>query len=435
MAPRGESHELQHDASPTVFVERAHAVRLRIDDLCQRRLAERWHSGARIEHCGLDEEFYCDSLDDGDVVLAAAGAARAGLVVEDELRHVLLLAREASWPHKQAADAAHDLASAASDRLAELARSSHWEVTAHLSQRLVSVWHEEGAILLPRCFCRLSVVVDGVNDGGHATYRWVEPSGAPDQHAIDCVVADAFEQSERLRTAEPPRPRVLPAVLAPDAASAVSHELVGHLLEADNWETARGFLGDRRNLGPSCLNVTERASAEHGWGAFQRDDEGMPTLSTPLVRNGEIVDQLVNKHHAAVRGSRSNGHGIRASHRDPAIPRFGRLETEPSTIPSSALIADMTDGIFIHSISSGEVSPKTGRVVLRIREAWDIEHGRRTTIRRGGTIVLDARTAFDGLIAVGDDLTWFNALCRKQGQDIPVADGAPSFFFSSLSIS
>jgi len=97
--------------------------------------------------------------------------------------------------------------------------------------------------------------------------------------------------------------RVLPAVLAPDAASAVSHELVGHLLEADNWETARGFLGDRRNLGPSCLNVTERASAEHGWGAFQRDDEGMPTLSTPLVRNGEIVDQLVNKHHAAVRGS------------------------------------------------------------------------------------------------------------------------------------
>ena len=98
MAPRGESHELQHDASPTVFVERAHAVRLRIDDLCQRRLAERWHSGARIEHCGLDEEFYCDSLDDGDVVLAAAGAARAGLVVEDELRHVLLLAREASRP-------------------------------------------------------------------------------------------------------------------------------------------------------------------------------------------------------------------------------------------------------------------------------------------------------------------------------------------------
>ena len=277
--------------------------------------------------------------------------------------------------------------------------------------------------------------MDGVNDGGHATYRWVEPSEAPDQRAVDTVVADALEQFERLHTAAPSRPCALPAVLAPDAASSVSHELVGHLLEADNWETARGFLGERRNIGPSCLNVTERASAERGWGAFQRDDEGMLTPSTPLVRNGEILGQLLNKRHAALRGSQSSGHGIRASHRDPAIPRFGRLQTEPSTIPSSDLIADMTAGIFVHSISSGEVSPKTGRVVLRIREAWDIEHGRRTAIRRGGTVVLDARNAFDGLVAVGDDLTWFNVLCRKQGQDIPVADGAPSFFFSSLPIS
>jgi hypothetical protein len=50
-------------------------------------------------------------------------------------------------------------------------------------------------------------------------------------------------------------------------------------------------------------------------------------------------------------------------------------------------------------------------------------------------IALDAASAFVNLVAVGSDFTWFYTLCRKRGQDIPVADGAPSFCFSTLKVS
>jgi TldD protein len=195
------------------------------------------------------------------------------------------------------------------------------------------------------------------------------------------------------------------------------------------------LLASQEQVTPQCLSVTECASGDKGWGGFEIDDEGSPALSTSLLVNGHPVAQLLSKRHAVVRGAESDGHGIRATRRDPALPRFGRLRTEPSDVGPDSVLNDIPNGVFVHSVSSGEVNSRPERVVLRIRESQDIEHGRCTTSRRGGVIALDAASAFVNLVAVGSDFTWFYTLCRKRGQDIPVADGAPSFCFSTLKVS
>lgn len=425
-------------AATSVYVERAHAVYVRRDVGNASHWTESWGGGARIERHDLEhgDSLFCDSVSAAELTRLALSARRA-LTIEcsDELRTVASAVE--SRPDSRDLDSAL-AAELLDEAIAALSRSEpiRWTATVHLSNRVVGVWTDSGAATAIRAMYRVSLRVQGQvpDTWGLGSVCWNDHGVRPGRADLALAAQQAIDQSRRLSTAAVAPTGNFEMVLSPDAASTVVHEVIGHLLEADNHAMVPTLLPDGSPVAPPCLSTTEGAADGSDWGSFAVDDEGTTTVVTPLVAEGQVVGQLTDKAQSSLLSKPRTGHAIRATHRDPSLPRMGRLRTHAGSDSPDALLSSVRAGLYVHSFSFGEVNPRTGLVVLRIREAQDIAHGRLGAWRRGGRISLPAGEILAGLTAVASDVAWTPSLCRKKGQDVAVADRAPTMLFAALPI-
>jgi predicted Zn-dependent protease len=246
-------------------------------------------------------------------------------------------------------------------------------------------------------------------------------------HATDAFVR-AFERAEaRLSNAQPPKPGVTMAVLAPGVAGVVAHELIGHSLEGD--VVARGLSWIRADDFPSAARpLTVIDDPRRGRGAWTIDDEGVAADENCLLDGGRPAGVLLDLASAGVLRRVSTGHGRRSSYLDAVLPRMGCTFISPDSDDPEDVLRETTAGVYIRRLTAGHTDPCSGRASFLVTDSDRIVDGRLAEPLETFVLDLDGRESWPSIDRVGHDLVFDSCVgsCMRDGQPLAVSVGAPT---------
>jgi TldD protein len=228
----------------------------------------------------------------------------------------------------------------------------------------------------------------------------------------------------------------MPVVIAAGNGGVLFHESSGHGMEADliakEASVYQGKQGQR--IGVPEFNGVDDATVAGAWGSFQFDDEGTPAQRTVLFENGVCTDYLTDLIRARQLSQPASGNGRRQSYASVPIPRMTNTYVLAGGDDPDEIIRQTPNGLFAKSLGGGQVNPVTGEFVFGVVEGYLIEGGQVTTPVRGANLVGDGPSVIAAIDALGSDFDVKEGICGKEGQGVPVGNGAPTIRIARMTV-
>jgi TldD protein len=257
------------------------------------------------------------------------------------------------------------------------------------------------------------------------------------------------EEAAALLAADPCPAGVTTIVLDSEQMVLQVHESVGHPTELDRvYGTEAAYAGtsflkpgDLNSLryGSELMNITADPTTPGGLGTFAYDDEGVPAAREPVVEEGVLRSFLSSRETAALIGA-GRGGSMRADgwSRMPLV-RMTNLHLEPGEGSVEDLIADVDDGLFLHTNKSWSIDDKRLNFQFGTQIAWEIKHGKVGRMLRDATYMGVTPVFWSGLDAVAGRDEWrlyglTNCGKGQPGQHAHVSHGTSAARFRNVQV-
>jgi TldD protein len=257
-----------------------------------------------------------------------------------------------------------------------------------------------------------------------------------DEFPPEQVARNAAARAVAMLASRPAPAGEMPVVVGSGHGGVLFHESSGHGMEADliakEASVYAGKQGTR--IGVSNFNGIDDATVEGAWGSYQFDDEGTPAQRTVLFEGGVCTDYLTDLIRARQLGKPASGNGRRQSYAELPIPRMTNTYILPGTDDPDEIIRQTPSGLYAKSLGGGQVNPVTGEFVFGVVEGYMIENGEATVPVRGANLVGDGPSVIALLDAIGSDFGVREGICGKEGQGVPVGNGAPTLRIARMTV-
>jgi len=222
------------------------------------------------------------------------------------------------------------------------------------------------------------------------------------------------------------RKRVL---LSPQLVGILTHEAIGHTVEADfvaSGSCARGKLGTR--VGSDLVTLCDSGISEFHEGAggsLPVDDEGVPTQRTTIIENGKLVSYLHDRESAAAFGVEPTGNARAWEYDDEPLIRMRNTYIAPGEQSYDELIAGIDDGLLLDGAANGQADAN-GEFMFGTLIARPIKNGKLGELQRGVNISGQAFDVLGSVDGVSSEFRWDlgSGYCGK-GQPAKVDAGGP----------
>jgi TldD protein len=258
-------------------------------------------------------------------------------------------------------------------------------------------------------------------------------------NATEKMIHNAKVLKDVITKAKPLKAGNMDLVCGPEVTGIAAHESCGHPMEADRIlgremsQAGRSFIyqdGDYwigTRIGSKVVTVVDDPTAEHSYGYYAYDDEGVKARKRFMYKNGVINEFLHNRETAAKLKTRSNGSSRSINYDREAIVRMANTFVEPGDLSERELIEDVKNGIYMKSFTEWNIDDKRFNQRYVGKEAYFIENGEvKGSVVRPiiETTTLKFWTAVDG---VSKRIEWDAATCGKGDppQGVPVYTGGP----------
>jgi TldD protein len=251
-------------------------------------------------------------------------------------------------------------------------------------------------------------------------------AGRSAEEMADKAVALAVDQLG----AEYPRGERATVVLDPGLVGVLSHEAIGHTVEADivlSGAITLDKIGQQvaSELVTMC-DSGPSAHLPHAAGEVLVDDEGVLTGNTVIIDRGVLRSYLHNRESAAHFGVEPTGNARAFEYSDVPIIRMRNTYIEPGTSSKDEMIAGIKHGYFLEGLGGGGQADSNAEFMFGVREAHRIENGKVGKLVRGVTISGNAFEVMKSVDAVGSDFQWdLGAGHCGKGQLAKVDAGGP----------
>ncbi len=242
-------------------------------------------------------------------------------------------------------------------------------------------------------------------NGVHGGWRDLFAAMSPEDMA-DYAVRTAVEQL----TAPLPQGGLATVVLDPGLVGVLSHEAIGHTVEAD-IVLGGAITAEKMNekVASELITMVDSGASEHAphaTGTLPVDDEGVTTRKTTLIENGVLRSYLHNRETAAHYDVEPTGNARAFEYSDAPIIRMRNTYIEPGATPVEDLIAGVDDGYYMCGLGFGGQADSNAEFMFGVREARRIYNGKLGEVVRGATISGNAFDVLSSVDAVGDDFQW-----------------------------
>jgi PmbA protein len=227
---------------------------------------------------------------------------------------------------------------------------------------------------------------------------------------FDAVANTASRQAVSLLGAKRIKSGVTTLVLHPIVGCEFL-EVVAAGLCADMVQKGKSLFSGKigAEVASSFLNIIDDGTIPYGIGSAPFDDEGNPTMHTPLVIEGVLKGYLYDTYTANRDHATSTGNCVRSSLE--SLPNVGtsNLFIEPGNLNHNELISTVTSGLFVQDVMGMHtVDASSGDFSVGVRGFW-IENGRTKFPVHGVTIAGNIINLLKNISAVGNNLTFYGS--------------------------
>jgi len=219
-------------------------------------------------------------------------------------------------------------------------------------------------------------------------------------------------------------------VLDPGLVGVLSHEAIGHTVEADivlGGAVTLDKIGKR--VASDLITMCDSGKSEHASGAtgiLAVDDEGIETERTVLIEQGILRSFLHNRESAAHFGVEPTGNARAYEYSDEPLVRMRNTYIEPGETPVDEMIAGVKNGLYLKGLGFGGQADSNAEFMFGVREARRIVDGKIGELVRGATLSGNAFEVLESADAVGNDFLWsLGAGTCGKGQAAKVDAGGP----------
>jgi TldD protein len=237
------------------------------------------------------------------------------------------------------------------------------------------------------------------------------------QRAVNCLVLP------------PVKGNTYTVVIDPILSGLFVHEAFGHLSEADMAYENPDLLEVMtlgRKFGPDNLQIFDGAAPGGHRGSYFYDDEGTPSTTTQLIKDGVLVGRLHSRETAGKLGEKPTGNARCLNYHYPPIVRMTNTWIERGNTPVKDLFTDIKEGVYARNWLGGMTNGEM--FTFSAGEAWMIRNGELAEPVRDVTLSGNVFTTLADIEGIGDDFHWDESGgCGKGGQSgLPVGCAGPS---------
>lgn len=218
-------------------------------------------------------------------------------------------------------------------------------------------------------------------------------------------------------------------LLSPALVGLLTHEAVGHTVEADfvaAGSCAAGKLGER--VGSEHVTLCDSGHSEFHAGAggsMDVDDEGVLTQNTVVIQDGILVSYLHDRESAARSGVAPTGNARAWEYDNEPLIRMRNTYIAPGSAALEEMIAGIDDGYLLDGAANGQAD-SNGEFMFGTRAAYRIQGGRQGPLLRGINISGQAFDVLRSVERVGSEFRWdLGAGHCGKGQPAKVDAGGP----------
>jgi len=198
-------------------------------------------------------------------------------------------------------------------------------------------------------------------------------------------------------------------ILNPGLVGLISHEAIGHTVEADLVKSGSP-VADKigKKIVSELVTLVDSGKSEivpGAAGTIPVDDEGVITGKTTIIERGVVKSFLLDRENAFLFGMEPTGNARAFEYTDEPIVRMRNTYIEPGDWKLDEIIADTKEGYLLMGALNGEAD-SNAEFMFAVQEAREVKDGELGKTYRGVVISGNAFEVLSTVDAISDDFEW-----------------------------
>ena len=228
----------------------------------------------------------------------------------------------------------------------------------------------------------------------------------------------------------------MPVVIGNGWGGVLFHEACGHPLEAS--AIAKGlscFNGKEGEMVASPLvSAVDDSTIPNAWGSIDIDDEGNPGTKRLLIKNGKLVNYMIDDFNGRRMGREGNGACRRQNYKFCPTSRMSNTYICNGKSTPEEIIKATKLGLYTVGFNGGSVDPTTGEFNFGCSEAYIIRDGKICEPVKGATLIGHGDEILKHIDMVGNDLAMGQGMCGAASGSIRTNVGQPTLRISEITV-
>lgn len=250
------------------------------------------------------------------------------------------------------------------------------------------------------------------------------------------VGAEAARQAVTMLHAPVCPAGVMPVVIDNGFGGVIFHEACGHSLEASSVAFGLsefcGKLGQQ--VASKCVTAIDEGVTVNEWGSLHVDDEGTPTTHLTLIKDGVLMNYMIDKLGGRRMNMAPTGSGRRQSYAFAPTSRMRNTYIAPGTDDEKEMIASMGDGLYARKMGGGSVNPATGEFNFAVNEGYLVKDGKIAHPVRGASLIGKGSQVLMKIDRVGRDMQQAQGMCGSSSGSVPTNVGQPMIRVQDMTV-
>ncbi len=227
-----------------------------------------------------------------------------------------------------------------------------------------------------------------------------------EKRSPEAMAERAADIASRLIGASQPKGERATVILDPAMVGLISHEAIGHTVEADfvlSGSVVKDKMGEKVASELVTLLDSGPGSIKPGaGGTILVDDEGVIAQETVVIDSGVLSSYLHNRETAALFDVESTGNARAFEYTDEPLIRMRNTYIKPGDYRHDEMVKEVHHGYLLKGALGGQADAN-GEFMFGAQEAYLIENGEIGNLLRGVTISGQAFDTLSSVDAVGKD--------------------------------
>lgn len=219
----------------------------------------------------------------------------------------------------------------------------------------------------------------------------------------------ASERASKLLDAKHVTGNKATIILDPAMVGLLSHEAIGHTVEADfvlSGSVVKDKIGQQVASELVTLVDSGRSEiADNAGGTIMVDDEGVSADRTAIIEKGILKSFLHNRESATIFDTESTGNARAFQYSDEPLIRMRNTFIEPGRDKLADMIKETKHGYIVKGARNGQADAN-GEFMFGAEEVYLVENGEVKELMRGASISGNAFEVLKSVDMVGDEFQY-----------------------------